>query len=88
MPHVSLGVFLETRRGGDYNGRRFANRRPGMRALITAVALFMLAGCAGQEIQRKDGSSSARPFSMSNLVKAEATWSRRYTSAKCRRVSD
>lgn len=34
-------------------------------------ALFLLSGCAGQEIQRKDGSSSARSFSISNLAKGD-----------------
>jgi hypothetical protein len=33
--------------------------------------LLLLTGCAGQEIQRKDGSSTARSFSMTNLAKSD-----------------
>lgn len=43
-----------------------------MRTLLTLIALILLSGCASQAIKRKDGGSSARPFSMSNLAKSEA----------------
>lgn len=44
-----------------------------MRAcMILVVAGAILAGCVGQDIQRKDGTSTARGFSVSNLAKAEA----------------
>ena len=33
--------------------------------------LLVLSGCAGQDIQRKSGVSSARPFNAANLVKSE-----------------
>jgi hypothetical protein len=38
---------------------------------VGVVALLFMTGCAGQPIQRKDGSSSERGFAMSNLAKAE-----------------
>jgi len=41
-----------------------------MRKIYPALlCLLLLPGCAGQDIQRKDGSSSARAFSLSNLAK-------------------
>lgn len=43
-----------------------------MRGLMGMVlAVMLLAGCAGQPIQRKDGSSSEREFSMSDLAKTD-----------------
>ena len=43
-----------------------------MRTVIgMVVAAVLVAGCAGQQIHRKDGSSSQRDFEMSNLVKTE-----------------
>ncbi len=42
-----------------------------MRASLTLLLLFLLTGCASQEIQRKDGTSSARSFSVSNLAKSD-----------------
>ena len=36
------------------------------------LSLVLLSGCANQGIQRKDGSSSARGFAVSNLVKNDA----------------
>lgn len=43
-----------------------------MRSLMGGVLVVMLlAGCAGQQIQRKDGSTSERQFAMSNLAKTE-----------------
>lgn len=38
---------------------------------LALVAVLFMTGCAGQQIQRKDGSSSERDFSMVNLAKAE-----------------
>lgn len=38
---------------------------------VVLVVLFMLTGCAGQQIQRKDGTTSERPFSMANLAKTD-----------------
>lgn len=35
------------------------------------LAVLLLGGCAGQNIQRQDGSSSARTFSMGNLAKSD-----------------
>jgi len=35
------------------------------------AALLVLTGCAGQQIQRKDGSTSEREFSVSNLAKTD-----------------
>jgi hypothetical protein len=44
-----------------------------MRSLYPPVflVLLLLTGCAGQEIQHKDGTSSARNFAISNLAKSE-----------------
>lgn len=43
-----------------------------MRSLMGGVLVVMLlAGCAGQQIQRKDGSTSERQFAMSNLAKTD-----------------
>lgn len=43
-----------------------------MRTSYTLVlAVLLLSGCASQEIQHKDGSSSVRGFSMANLAKGE-----------------
>lgn len=39
--------------------------------LMLLLAALLLGGCAGQDIQRKDGSKSARGFSMGNLVKSD-----------------
>jgi hypothetical protein len=35
------------------------------------LAVLLLGGCASQDIKRKDGSSSAREFSMTNLAKSD-----------------
>lgn len=43
-----------------------------MRILLSLFVLVVLTGCASQEIQRKDGATSARAFSPSNLVKGDA----------------
>lgn len=42
-----------------------------MTRAVFFLLLLTLAGCAGQEIQRKDGSRSAREFSVSNLAKSD-----------------
>jgi hypothetical protein len=43
-----------------------------MRAVVSVVILLLvLSGCAGHEIKRKDGSSSARAFSISQVAKSE-----------------
>ncbi|MEW5771853.1 MAG: hypothetical protein AB1831_16055 [Pseudomonadota bacterium] len=43
-----------------------------MRSLIWGVLVVLsLSGCAGQAIQRKDGSTSERPFAVANLAKAD-----------------
>lgn len=39
--------------------------------LIAALLALALAGCAGQAIQRKDGSSSVRGFSLRDLAKSD-----------------
>ena len=40
-------------------------------ALACLLAVFLLAACSGQAIQRKDGSSSARSFSIRDLAKSD-----------------
>lgn len=45
------------------------NRTPALLACLLSAAL--LAGCGGQAIQRKDGSSSARSFSVRDLAKGD-----------------
>lgn len=42
-----------------------------VRATLTLLTGFILAGCAGQEIQRKSGASPARTFSVGSLAKSE-----------------
>lgn len=43
-----------------------------MKPLALALCfVLLLGGCAGGEIRRKDGSSSARPFSLGNLMKSD-----------------
>ncbi|MCP5279353.1 MAG: hypothetical protein H6935_13490 [Thiobacillus sp.] len=44
-----------------------------MRSLsgVVIVAVLLMAGCAGQQIQRKDGSTSEREFSVSSLAKSD-----------------
>lgn len=44
-----------------------------MRRLLPAllIPLFVLGGCASQEIQRKDGKRTAREFSVGNLAKTD-----------------
>lgn len=39
--------------------------------LLPILMLSLLTGCAGQGIQRKDGTSSARPFKAANLAKSD-----------------
>ncbi len=39
--------------------------------LLPILILSLLTGCAGQGIQRKDGTSSARPFKAANLAKSD-----------------
>lgn len=39
--------------------------------LLLLLALVLLSGCAVREIQRKDGSSSARPYTLANLAKGD-----------------
>lgn len=41
------------------------------RLLFILLLTMLLAGCAGQGIQRKDGSSSVRPFKAANLAKSD-----------------
>jgi len=41
------------------------------RILLLLLCLPVLAGCATQKIQHKDGSSSARPFKLANLAKSD-----------------
>jgi len=43
------------------------NRSPALLACLLTAAL--LAACAGQPIQRRDGSSSVRSFSLKELAK-------------------
>lgn len=43
-----------------------------MRTLLSFLLLVVLTGCASQEIQRKDGATSARAFNPSNLAKGDA----------------
>jgi hypothetical protein len=38
---------------------------------VVLVAVLLMTGCAGQPIQRKDGSTSERAFSVSNLAKSD-----------------
>lgn len=40
-------------------------------SLLLLLVLLLLGGCAGQNIQRKDGSKSAREFSVGNLAKSD-----------------
>jgi hypothetical protein len=47
------------------------NQRSLPRLALLLAALFWLAGCAGQAIQRKDGQESSRAFSLSNLAKTD-----------------
>lgn len=42
-----------------------------MRLILLLSLLLLLAACGGEAIQRKDGSSSARPFSLANLAKTD-----------------
>ena len=42
-----------------------------MRIILALLLLLLLAGCAGQSIQRKDGGSSTRPFALANLAKSD-----------------
>jgi len=42
-----------------------------IRPLFILLLPILLDGCAGQGIQRKDGSSSARPFKAANLAKSD-----------------
>lgn len=41
------------------------------RATLLLLIPLLVSGCANQEIQRKDGTSSARAFSISNLAKSD-----------------
>lgn len=44
-----------------------------VKATLTVVVLaFLLVGCTSREIQRKDGTRSARSFSVANIAKSEA----------------
>ncbi len=43
-----------------------------MHALVSLLLLIALTGCAGQDIQRKNGVASARAFSTANLAKSDA----------------
>lgn len=45
------------------------NRTPALLACLLTAAL--LAACAGQSIQRRDGSSSVRSFSLKELAKGD-----------------
>lgn len=40
-------------------------------SLALLLTLLLLSGCASQEIQRKDGNRSARPYSLANLAKSD-----------------
>lgn len=42
-----------------------------VRLAAACLALFLIAGCTGQPIHRKDGSSSARSFSVKDLAKGD-----------------
>ncbi|MBI5331793.1 MAG: hypothetical protein HZB71_14420 [Betaproteobacteria bacterium] len=42
-----------------------------LRFILILLLPSLLAGCAGQEIQRKDGSKSAREFALSSLAKSD-----------------
>ncbi len=39
--------------------------------VLLVLAAALVAGCANQDIQRKDGSTTSRPFSLSNLAKSD-----------------
>ncbi|HRH82128.1 MAG TPA: hypothetical protein PLW81_13865 [Thiobacillaceae bacterium] len=39
--------------------------------VLLVFAAALVAGCANQDIQRKDGSTTSRPFSLSNLAKSD-----------------
>lgn len=39
--------------------------------VLLVLAAALVAGCANQDIQRKDGSITSRPFSLSNLAKSD-----------------
>lgn len=45
------------------------NRRPSL--LTSLMIVTLLAGCSGQPIQRRDGSSSVRSFSLTELAKGD-----------------
>lgn len=47
------------------------NRRHQVRLALLFAGLFCLSGCAGNPIQRKDGQSSSRAFSVTNLAKTD-----------------
>ncbi len=38
---------------------------------VVLVSIWVLTGCAGQQIQRKDGTTSEREFSVANLAKSD-----------------
>ena len=54
------------------------NRRPALLACLLTATL--LTACTGQSIQRRDGSSSIRSFSLMDLAKGDVD-----TAAKIRR---
>jgi len=60
--------------------------------ICALLPLMVLSGCASQEIQRKDGVSSARPFSAATLVKSDvdvmAELNQRELLGSIRRISE
>lgn len=57
--------------GSAIEWRTMPNRCPKACLALLLSGLFLLPGCAGQAIQRKDGQQSSRTFSLSNLAKTD-----------------
>jgi hypothetical protein len=58
--------------GLDYNESVSGTEPAKMRVVLSLViAALLLGGCAHQDIKRKDGSSSARAFSLATLAKSD-----------------
>jgi hypothetical protein len=56
----------------DYNASVSGTEPAHMRIALTLVlAVLLLAGCASQDIRRKDGSNSTRAFSVASLAKSD-----------------
>ncbi len=56
-----------------YNPPKHGGQMSIMRKFVSlALVVFLMTGCSSQEIKRKDGTSSARAFALSNLAKGDA----------------